>query len=189
MAPPNCVKIRKRKLALERALKKQRSAKWILRQWSHFIRERDLFRCVCCKSKEDLQAHHIVRRTLYPWGAAETGNGITLCQECHSRVHEKSNGCVDLSQPIGEADDQDEWAFLFGLLLDDARRRGLNQDEFYFLEDHTLKFFVNVQGHEHLHAKVLKGEISRIQFAYEIFRVMPGTFHNNFVLESIGLNS
>lgn len=189
MTPPSCDKIRKRKLALERALKKQRSAKWILRQWSHFIRERDLFRCVCCRSKENLQAHHIVRRTLYPWGAAETGNGITLCQECHSRVHEKSNGRVDFSQPLGEADDQGEWVFLFGLLLDDAKRRGLDQDEFYFFEDHMLEFFVNVQGHEKLHAMVLKGEITRIQFAYEIWRVMPAAFYDNFVREVIRLNS
>lgn len=181
-------KVRQRKLALDVAVAKQCSAKWILRQWSRFIKERDSYHCVCCDSEQSLQAHHIVRKTLYPWGAAEAGNGITLCRECHGRVHEKSNGRADLSVPLGEADDQDEWAFLFGLLLDDAGRRGLDQDEFYFLEDHMLKFFVNVQGYEDLHGMVMRGEISRIRFAHEIWRVMPEAWYSNFVAEAIRLN-
>lgn len=181
-------RIRLCKLALNAAVEKQCSAKWILRQWSRFIKERDSYRCVCCESENGIQAHHIVRKTLYPWGAVETGNGITLCRECHSRVHEKSNGRGDLSVPLGEADDQDEWAFLFGLLFDDAQRRGLDQNEFYFLADHMLKFFVNVQGYDDLHGKVIRGEISRIRFAHEIWRVMPETWYKNFVAEVVRLN-
>jgi hypothetical protein len=181
-------RIRQRKLALSAAVQKQRSAKWILRQWGRFIKERDSYRCVCCESEEDIQAHHVVRKTLYPWGAAETGNGITLCRECHRRVHEKSNGRGDLSVPLGEADDQDEWSFLFGLLYDDAKLRGLDQDEFYFLEDHMLNFFVRVQGYEDLHGMVMRREISRIRFAHEIWRGMPEVWYKNFVAEVIRLN-
>ncbi|MCY1361792.1 hypothetical protein D9M69_484740 [compost metagenome] len=181
-------RIRQRKLALNAAVEKQCSVKWILRQWGRFIKERDSYRCVCCESENGIQAHHIVRKTLYPWGAVETGNGITLCRECHRRVHEKSNDRGDLSVPLGEADDQDEWAFLFGLLFDDAQRRGLDQNEFYFLDDHMLKFFVNVQGYDDLHGKVMRGEISRIRFAHEIWRVMPEAWYKNFVAEVIRLN-
>lgn len=180
--------IRQRKLALIAAVERECSPAWILRLWSRFIRARDAYRCVCCQSVQGIQAHHIVRKTLYPWGAVETGNGITLCRECHGRVHEKCNSRADSSLPLGEGDDQDEWAFLFGLLLDDAKRRGLDQDEFYFLEDHMLKFFVNVQGYEHLHGMVMRGEISRIRFAHEIWRVMPETWYKNFVAEVIRLN-
>lgn len=180
--------IRQRKLVLTAAVERQCSPAWILRLWSRFIRERDSYRCVSCESVQGIQAHHIVRKTLYPWGAVETGNGITLCRECHARVHEKSNSRADLSLPLGEGDDQDEWAFLFGLLLDDAKRRGLDQDEFYFLEDHMLKFFVNVQGYEQLHGMVTRGEISRIRFAHEIWRVMPEAWYKNFVAEVIRLN-
>lgn len=180
--------IRRRKLALSVAVQKQRSAKWILRQWGRFIKERDSYRCVCCESEEGIQAHHVVRKTLYPWGAVETGNGITLCRECHRRVHEKSNGRGDLSVPLGEADDQDEWSFLFGLLYDDAKLRGLDQNEFYFLEDHMLNFFVRVQGYEDLHGMVMRGEISRIRFAHEIWRGMPEVWYKNFVAEVIRLN-
>lgn len=180
--------IRRRKLALNAAVENQRSAKWILRQWGFFIKVRDANRCVSCKSENRIQAHHIVRKTLYPWGAVEAGNGITLCEECHKRVHEKSNGPADLSAPLGEADDQDEWAFLFGLLLDDAEKRGIDQDEFYFFEDHMLKFFVNVQGYESRYQAVIRGEISRIRFAHEIWRVMPESWHTNFVSEVFRLN-
>lgn len=180
--------IRLRKQALCRAVKNQCSAKWILRQWSRFIKERDAHRCVCCDSVRGLQAHHIVRKTLYPWGVVETGNGITLCRECHRRVHEKSNGRGDLSVPLDEADDQDEWAFLFGLLLDDAKRRDIDQDEFYFLADHMLKFFVNVQGYVDLHGMVMRGEISRLRFACEIWHVMPEVWYTNFVTEVVRLN-
>jgi len=180
--------IRQRKLALSAAVQKQRSAKWILRQWGRFIKERDSYRCVCCESEDGIQAHHVVRKTLFPWGAVETGNGITLCRECHKRVHEKSNGRGDLSVPLGEADDQDEWTFLFGPLYDDAKLRGLDQDEFYFLEDYMLNFFVRVQGYEDLHGMVMRGEISRIRFAHEIWRGMPEVWYENFVAEVIRLN-
>ena len=58
--------------------------------------------------------------------AFETGNGITLCRECHGRVHAEFNGRPDLNLPLGaeQGDDQGEWAFLFGLLRNDAIRRG-----------------------------------------------------------------
>jgi hypothetical protein len=49
-----------------------------------------------------------------------------------------------------------------------------------------LKFFVSVQGHERLH--VMRGEISRIRFAHEIWRVMPEAWYANFVAEAIELN-
>lgn len=180
--------IRKRKAALSVAVDNQCSAKWILRQWSRYIKERDSYRCVCCESEEGIQAHHVVRKTLYPWGAVETGNGITLCRECHRRVHEKANGRGELSVPLGEADDQDEWSFLFGLLLDDAKRRDIDQDEFYFLPDHMLRFFVNVQGGQDLHRMVMRGKISRIRFAHEIWRGMPEAWCTNFVAEVVKLN-
>lgn len=184
----NFESIRFRKFALSAAIEKGRSGKWILRLWSRFIKERDLYRCVRCDSIDEIQAHHIVRRTLYPWGAVEPGNGITLCRKCHRGVHEKSNCRANWASPLDDGDDQDEWAFLFGLLFNDAERRNLDQDEFYFLSDHMLKFFANVQGYEYLYNIVVRGEISRIRFAYEIWRVMPEIWYRNFAAEIIRLN-
>lgn len=151
--------IRRSKQALTVAIERNRSEKWILRLWSRFIKIRDGYRCVCCESKEKVQAHHIVRKTLYPWGAFEIGNGISLCHVCHGRVHAQFNGRPDWLLPLGaeQGDDQDEWAFLFGLLLDDARSRSLDQDEFYYVGDHMLKFFMQCQGYEDLYELVAKG--------------------------------
>ena len=180
----------KRKIALNTAIEKNRSGKWILCLWSRFIRARDLYRCVCCSATENIQAHHIVRKSLYPWAAFETGNGVTLCYECHHRVHAEFNGRPDLSLPLGaeQGDDQDEWAFLFGLLMDDANTRELDENEFYFLSDHTLEFFVRCQGYKRLHAMVKAGQITRIRFAHEIWRNMPEAWYTNCVSEIIRLN-
>ncbi|KGX18258.1 HNH endonuclease [Burkholderia pseudomallei] len=179
--------IRRNKQALISAIEKGRSDRWILRLWSRFIKVRDSYRCVCCNSKERIQSHHIVRKTLYPWGAFELGNGITLCYECHGRVHEQFNGRPDLLLPLGaeQGDDQDEWAFLFGLLLDDARFRGLDEEEFYYLGDHMLKFFVKCQGYDDLYKLVAQGELSRIRFAHEIWRSMPQAWYTDFISELI----
>jgi hypothetical protein len=172
------------------AIEKDRSGKWILRLWSRFIKARDSYRCPCCESIKRIQAHHVIRKTLYPWGAFETGNGITLCHECHWRLHAEFNDRPDLSLPLGAelGDDQDEWAFLFGLLRDDAVRRSLDEDEFYHLGDHILKFFVRFQGYEELHEIVVRGEMSRIRFAHEIWRAMPQAWYTNVVSELITLN-
>jgi uncharacterized protein YlaI len=182
--------IRARRLALAAAIAKNRSSKWILRLWSRYIKTRDLFKCVCCDSNRGIQAHHIIRKTLYPMGMYELGNGITLCHECHARVHAEFNGRPDLTLPLGaeQGDDQDEWAFLFGLLRDAAIQRSLCEDEFYYLGDHMLKFFVRCQGYEALHESVLRGEMSRIRFAHEIWRPMPEAWYSNFASEVVRLN-
>lgn len=137
---PSLELIRKRLRTLTTAVAKNRSGKWTLRSWSRFIKTRDLFGCVCCDSAQKIQAHHIIRKTLYPWGAFEVGSGITLCSECHGRVHAEFNGRPDLTLPLGaeQGDDQEKWSFLFGLLRDAAVQRGLDEDEFYHLSDHML---------------------------------------------------
>lgn len=182
--------IQKRKLALVAAMEKGRSHKWVLRLWSQFIRARDLYRCVCCHSSDRIQAHHVIRKTLYPQGAFDTGNGVTLCYECHRRVHAEFNGKPDLSLPLGaeQGDDQDEWTFLFGLLREDAARRGLAEDEFYHLGDHILEFSVRCQGYEEVYEMTMRGEMSRIRFAHEIWRLMPEAWYTNFVSELVRLN-
>jgi hypothetical protein len=100
------------------------------------------------------------------------------------------NGRPDLSLPLGaeQGDDQDEWAFLFGLLVDDAIRRDLPQDEFYYIGDHILEFSHACQGYEELRETVVRGDISRIRFAHEIWRTMPEGFYSGFVSELIRLN-
>lgn len=182
--------IRSRKLALKAGIEKDRSAKWLLRLWSRCIKTRDLYRCVCCGSTQAIQAHHIVRKVLYPWGAFDTGNGVSLCHECHRRVHATFNRRPNMSLPLGaeQGDDQDEWAFLFGLLRDDAVSRGLDEDEFYHLGDDMLTFFMRCQGFNELHEKVMSGGMSRLRFAHEVWRAMPEAWYRNLVAEVIRLN-
>lgn len=182
--------IRKHREALARAIERGASGRWTLRLWSKFIRCRDAGRCVNCGSVDRVQAHHVIRKVLYPWGAFETGNGISLCCGCHRQIHAQFNGRPDFALPIGaeEGDDQDEWAYLFGLLHDDARARGLPEDEFYYVGDHMLKFFVRCQGYEKLLDMVAEGAITRIRCAHEIWRFMPEVFYTTFASELIRTN-
>lgn len=171
--------IRSRRCALARAIERKRSAKWLLRLWSSFIKTRDGFRCICCNSNEKIQAHHIVRRTLFPPASVDPGNGITLCRDCHRRVHAEFNGKPHLSRPIGaeQGDDQNEWSFLFGLLVEDAHNRRLPEGEFYHLGDRLMEFSVACQGYEELYESVRRGTTSRVRFAHEIWRGMPEQFY------------
>jgi hypothetical protein len=75
-----------------------------LSYWSHFIRLRDGYRCVVCKSSTSLSAHHIVRKSFLPETTFQTGNGITLCRLCHKEVHKGFNGRVNLGLPMDAQD-------------------------------------------------------------------------------------
>jgi hypothetical protein len=182
--------IRKRKAALSAAIEKGCSDRWLLRQWSHFIRTRDGFRCLCCGTKDGVQAHHIIRKILFPWSAFDLGNGITLCRPCHARVHAQFNGRPDMSLPLGaeQGDDQDEWAFLFGLLREDASNRGLDEDEFYFLHDLLIEFSVRCQGHADLYEMMARGAISRLKYAHEVWRLMPESWYADYIPKLVALN-
>lgn len=65
-----------------------------LKQWSKKIRERGHYICAKCgKIDEDhCQAHHIYGKASHPQLACDEGNGIVLCQKCHSDYHKKFTG-------------------------------------------------------------------------------------------------
>lgn len=172
------IQLQVHKLRLANALRNGRSTRWCLTLWSRYIRARDGDRCVCCDSTDQLQAHHIWRRATYPHGWFELGNGVKLCRACHRIPHAIFNRAPDLSLPFGaENGDQDEIAYLYGALYDDAKKRGIDQDEFYFISDRMLSFFVKVQGYEELFELVGYGQVSRIRMAHEIWRWMPECFY------------
>lgn len=167
------------KQKLDRAKAKKRSKRWCLYLWGRFIKLRDGNRCLVCLSNSGLQAHHIFRKSTFEIGALELGNGITLCNECHVKVHAAFNGKADLSKPLGAegGDDQDEAAYLYGLLCDDARERGISEDEYYFISDDLLSLFVRFQGYEHFLEALQLGQASRVRIAHEIWRSMPEKFY------------
>jgi len=56
------------------------------------VLERDEYQCVKCGSDENLQCHHIIPVSIDPIESADVDNCITLCYNCHKKVHEK-DGC------------------------------------------------------------------------------------------------
>ncbi|MBA1336717.1 MAG: hypothetical protein HPY66_3152 [Firmicutes bacterium] len=43
--------------------------------------------CQLCGSKENLEAHHIIRWADYPRGRIDSNNGMCLCKNCHIEQH------------------------------------------------------------------------------------------------------
>ena len=50
------------------------------------VLERDRWRCQMCGSMQNLQVHHQKFRSQF--GGDEEQNLITLCADCHARVHQ-----------------------------------------------------------------------------------------------------
>lgn len=50
-----------------------------------YVYRRDKWKCRCCGRREGLHAHHIVYRS--QGGLDRTENLITLCFQCHDKVH------------------------------------------------------------------------------------------------------
>lgn len=119
-----------------------------LRRWSEFIRERDGHRCVDCHSTRNLSAHHICRKVLLPEAEYQTGNGITLCRECHREVHAGFNGRPDTSEPM-DAQGGEKLRLierLYCILDQDAVERRLLLPGFYELDEQILAKFKLFQG-------------------------------------------
>ena len=56
------------------------------------VLERDEHKCIKCNSSENLQCHHILPVNIEPLLSADIDNCVTLCKECHIKVHKK-DGC------------------------------------------------------------------------------------------------
>jgi 5-methylcytosine-specific restriction endonuclease McrA len=55
--------------------------------WRLAVFSRDRFCCRVCKSKENLQAHHINSWAEFPEDRFVLQNGLTLCKDCHDQYH------------------------------------------------------------------------------------------------------
>jgi 5-methylcytosine-specific restriction endonuclease McrA len=57
-----------------------------MHRWAKQVIERDVC-CQKCSSTENLHAHHIIQKALFPDLAYVLGNGLTLCSVCHYEIH------------------------------------------------------------------------------------------------------
>lgn len=59
----------------------------LLQTWGRKVKERDNYTCQLCGSDEDVHAHHVLSKSIYPDLALSVDNGQTLCLDCHWDVH------------------------------------------------------------------------------------------------------
>lgn len=59
------------------------------KQWRLNVYKRDEYKCVKCGSKEKINAHHIFAWKYYPDKRYDVKNGMTLCEKCHIKIHQK----------------------------------------------------------------------------------------------------
>jgi hypothetical protein len=81
----------------------------------------------------------------------DTGNGITLCNDCHREAHSGFNGSPDLSLPM-DAEGGEKLEImerLYSILATDAKERGTLCDDFYFISDDVLGRFKMFQGFDY----------------------------------------
>lgn len=55
--------------------------------WRKQVFNRDSYTCRICESKGQLQAHHILPWATFPENRFDVGNGLTLCVDCHNKIH------------------------------------------------------------------------------------------------------
>ena len=57
--------------------------------WSEAVKKRDGYKCILCNATSQLHAHHILRVAddLMGKHVFDVNNGVTLCLDCHNKVH------------------------------------------------------------------------------------------------------
>ncbi|WP_211464748.1 hypothetical protein [Collimonas silvisoli] len=173
------------KRRLDNAIADKRTLATCLRRWSLLVRLRDGNRCVVCHQTHKLSAHHICRKSFLPEARLQSGNGITLCGECHDKFHEGFNRRADLSQPMDAQGGEkiEILCWLFEVLARDGEKRNLICDDFYYLSDSVLSKFKMFQGFDPFIA--FPGY--RLQQAYLIWRQCPLQLRNA-ILEANGFS-
>ena len=57
-------------------------------EWRMVILKRDDFTCHFCGHRPSRVVHHINSKKFYPDLKYDIGNGICVCEKCHSKYHE-----------------------------------------------------------------------------------------------------
>jgi len=63
------------------------------KEWRKNIFTRDNYTCRGCGDNKggNLEAHHILKRSIFPLLTFSTDNGVTLCTECHKKTFGKEH--------------------------------------------------------------------------------------------------
>lgn len=151
----------------------------VLKNWSLFIKFRDGYKCLKCFAKKkhnnSVHAHHVFRKTTVPVTRFYTGNGITLCEECHRNIHKHFNRKPDISQVFNAegGDDPDYITENFFYMIRDAKKRNIYHDNYYFVGEDLITISKTLQSIE---AETDKS-IPRIGQLFWVWRQCPSRMY------------
>ena len=61
--------------------------KYTYKKWKQKIFEEQGYYCQKCFSPNEIQIHHILKKSKYPALKYDTENGFVLCHKCHVEEH------------------------------------------------------------------------------------------------------
>ena len=64
------------------------------REWREAVYRRDNHKCIDCGSGKDFQAHHLIPVSKRPDLVFTLSNGVTLCRDCHTKLHPELEGLL-----------------------------------------------------------------------------------------------
>ena len=70
-------------------------------EFRRFVFERDSYKCVICSRTDNLAAHHIIERRLWPDFGFYIQNGATLCPEHHIEAEQTVLTCEEIREAAG----------------------------------------------------------------------------------------
>jgi hypothetical protein len=73
-----------------------------LHDWQKSVKKRDDYTCQDCGSTDDINAHHIKKKSKYPEKMFDVDNGVTVCIDCHAERH-KNDCCYHMLKSKAKA--------------------------------------------------------------------------------------
>lgn len=100
-------------------------------EWRKSVFARDNYTCMCCGKRSHsgdlltLNAHHVKNWADNPHSRFDVDNGITLCNECHTRFHSEYGKHNNTEEQLHEFIQTKRYAELAGIELQDPRDKKL----------------------------------------------------------------
>lgn len=131
-------------------------------KWRLSVFSRDGFKCILCKSKENIQADHIKPKSKYPELIYDIDNGRTLCKKCHKNTDTYGAKVLSIERDSIESDLKNQTFKIKPLVWkpNPDERNSLSTSTYFgkvvITEVNKNKYAVKFNFEEFLQSKIIK---------------------------------